>query len=323
MNRLNGRSIALIVLYATGSLLLSVFLIRLGGGHALQLLGERFALQAPEFVQARILVHLVARGLDALVPAAGFIRIYQVIAFGSILGVILAFRSLLCTAAALEHTHTLADGPLTALTILIPIAWNYLLLSDVFMPEDLPAMAFFTLGIVMLLRRRIAAFYLLFAIGTVNRESIILLVPAFLLVSPLGGTGPGRVVRTLLHCVALLALWAGIRWVVFSLLPDTGPRLLHEDHLRTNLHFVRDMLLMKRHAIRMWLTFGGLWVLIPLAWRGMPSVFRRLFALFPLMFAAMVYAGNLNGEARIWSELVPLVGIACVFCVRRCRTQMT
>lgn len=323
MNRLNGRSIALGVLYTSISLLLSVFFIRLGGGHALQLLGERFALQAPGFVQARILVHLVARGLDALLPAAGVIRIYQVIAFGSILGVILAFRSLLHTAAALEHTHTPTDNNLAALVILIPIAWNYLLLSDVFMPEDLPAMALFTLGIVMLLRRRIAAFYLLFAIGTVNRESIILLVPAFLLASPLGGTGPGRVIRTVLHCVALLALWAGIRWVVFSLLPDTGPRLLHEDHLRENLHFVRDMLLMKRHAIRMWLTFGGLWVLVPFAWCGTPSVFRRFLALFPLMFAVMVYAGNLNGEARIWSELVPLVGMAFVFCIRSDRARMT
>lgn len=178
-------------------------------------------------------------------------------------------------------------------------------------------MAFFTLGLVLLLRRRITLFYALFVIGTVNRESIVLLVPAFLLLSPVRGGGARRVLFTALHCLVLLAVWWGVRAFLTGMLSGPAENVMYEEHLGDNLRFLRDMLLLKRHALRMWLTFGGLWLFVPFAWRRLPAAFRRVYAISPLMLAVMAYTGNLNGEARIWSELVPLMALPAALVLSR------
>lgn len=293
--------------YAAVSILLPSILLTLAGRHALPLLEERFLFQAPGFVQARILVHLAARGLALVLPSAGIITIYHVLSSLSVMAMLLSFRRLV--GAVSTHTDWPDRDPARdCLIILVPVVANYILLGGVFMPEDFPAIALFSLGLAMLLEGRTGWFYAVFAVGCLNRETIVLLVPAFVLAAQTGRSGLGDLIARALHAVLLLAIWAGIRACIFTLLCGGIP-VLYEDHLAENLAFVRDMILMKPHAAKMWLTFGGMWLLVPFAWRRMPAVLRRLMILFPIMFLIMLKTGNFDGEARIWNELVPLAAL--------------
>lgn len=183
------------------------------------------------------------------------------------------------------------------------------------MPEDLPAIGLFCLGLAFLLRGNLPLFHAVFAIGTLNRESIILLLPAFLLVMPVRGRG--TVPKTILHCALMLASWCVVRRIVFGLLPGGPPSLLYEDHLQENLRFVSDLFSLERHTLRVWMTFGGLWILVPQVWRRTPPVLRRLLLIIPMMILVMLKTGNMAGEARIWNELVPLYSAVIAVCLKQ------
>lgn len=82
---------------------------------------------------------------------------------------------------------------------------------------------------------------------------------------------------------------------------------MFENHFHSNLDFVLSTFKGNPEALRMLMTFGGLWIVLPLCLRNAGGDTQRLLALFPLFYIVMLIVGNMNDEARIFSEMIPPV----------------
>ena len=60
--------------------------------------------------------------------------------------------------------------------------------------------------------------------------------------------------------------------------------------------------------------FGGIWIVIPIYWSKQPDFFKRLFFTVVPFVAGMSIVGLLY-EARIYSELVPVISALSVYCL--------
>jgi hypothetical protein len=178
---------------------------------------------------------------------------------------------------------------------------------------DVPAVLAFTLGVWFLHDRRWVAYYVLFAVGTLNRETTVFLTAVHLL------TGwPGSDRRALaLHIVAQAALWIGIRYGLYRIFRDNigyglVPNVLERNFL--TLMTPAGLLVLAS-------SLGLLWMPV-LFLRGRianPFVRRAVLVIVPY-FVGGFYVGDIT-ELRIWGELTPIVAIGFVALVHSLATD--
>ena len=188
---------------------------------------------------------------------------------------------------------------LLGLTLALPFRHNAF-----FFPWDTLSVAFFTAGLALLRERRWPAFYVLFAVATLNRETTCFLTIALVL-SELGRMSLPRLAA---HGAAQLAIWATIKALLLALYSQNVPLLgegtsgLFVMPTLLNLGAVSGVpgLLVLAGAM------GGLW-LVPLllAGRIADAPLRRMCRVVPVFVAAMLLVGEAL-EVRIYSELIPL-----------------
>jgi len=251
--------------------------------------------------QFRMLVPWLVAALRTVIPL-DVKALYQWIDVAAVLGLFYAFR---------YHLKSFFQG--AALNVL-PFAlfyvlpWNYLLARDlpILLPYDLAAVAFFALGLALLHRRKWSWYYPVFAIATLNRETMLFLTIIFAVMEyrrlPRGSYA--------LHLAAQLGIWLAIKLVIGSVYagnPGTSFEFYHVGtdvpHWRTNL----EMLATPQRLILFLSSFGFVWILIVAGWKRLRDPFTRksLWAIPP--FVLMIFAiGNLN-EMRVYGELTPLV----------------
>ncbi len=68
------------------------------------------------------------------------------------------------------------------LFILLPVSWNYFVLNSIYHAYDIPSLMFYLLGICLFLKERYFLFYLIFILGTFNRESTCFITISLLLI---------------------------------------------------------------------------------------------------------------------------------------------
>jgi hypothetical protein len=151
-----------------------------------------------------------------------------------------------------------------------------------------------TLALAFLAEGRLAAYYVVFALGTLNKETVLLMTLVFALVAS------ERLPRRLLfqHAVAQLAFLASVQWGlgrVFSGNPG-GPI---EWHLLKNLRFMKAMpgpssLLMLASAP----------ILIFVRLHDKPVLLRRALVILPPLVVSYLCLG-IYGEIRIFYEAYP------------------
>ena len=251
--------------------------------------------EAPKPFQPRVLVPLLGSWLDLAVGRViGLRSIYRVLDFIACFGTLVTFSRLL------RKTTALPNPQFGSLLLLYPMLWNYCVFGRLLYPYDIPAILFFTLGLLAIAERRWHLFYVVFVVGGLNRETICFLTVAYV------ASAWGKVAfRTLLGHVSLqLALFAGLKlalgWVFAENEGSTVGFLLQR-----NLTALTSVNI---DTARLALAFGLLWVFIPLAWRKLPSFHRRLLWVVPAFVAAMTVFGLLS-ELRIYSELLPIVTV--------------
>ncbi len=188
---------------------------------------------------------------------------------------------------------------------------------------DLPSLAFFSSGLYILFHKRHPLWFCaLFIIGTLNRETTLLLLPLFLLAKSAGGQSlDGQIGRnddsrrphfawvsmftkpSMLVTGSLLLFWIVWRaWISqhFSHNPSAaGPRLW------LNLGTIVCPLAWPQLAL-------GLAGLAPIVWLERHSIpdalLRKWLYMLPVWAAFMLWYG-LFIEARIFGELIPLVAV--------------
>lgn len=204
------------------------------------------------------------------------------------------------------------SGYLAAPAILIPMIWNYVILSSAHYIDDIPAVFFFIAGLILLKRRPFSSllFNIVFAVAFLNRESAVFLIPAMFLLH----LKKRKLIPLTLHCVALTATAYLVRIGLIRVLSSdpTASSPMFVNTLRINVSFLLTMFSGNAEALRMLMTFGGLWVLLPFCLPAAGSELRKLTVLLPVFFAGMLVAGSMNDEARIFNEMIPVVLSPCI-----------
>jgi len=159
----------------------------------------------------------------------------------------------------------------------------------------------------------------LLLLGAANRETVLCLPFVFLVLN----TGRIRPTKLLTHVLLQLLIVVCVRYCLIRLVVSTGSTgpLVREDHLQENLRFLTSLFSGNPRAWRMLMAFGGLWALVPLAWRSLPVVLKRTLLLVPLFVVAMIFVGNLDNEARIFNELVIVISIPVLVWLGRAAGQ--
>jgi hypothetical protein len=251
-----------------------------------------------ELFACRVLVPAVA-WLAKQATGANYWWVFRGLTTLAVAGTLLAYR------AYLSNFMQRSAASVASIAIVYPMIWNLCLLNRLYYPFDVPALLLFVLGCHLIHRRSWGAYYIVFVLAALNREAGLILVLVQLAVSL--GRIPTR--KLAVHAVTQLAVIVLIRFAVSLLVRGAPPRapLLT---VGTNAAVIADMLTLRGNALRDWvkflLSFGGVWVLIPWAARGLPrTVGRALLAALPALVLVLIY--GIVDEMRLYVEFVPLL----------------
>jgi hypothetical protein len=199
---------------------------------------------------------------------------------------------------------------LLSLALFYVLPFSFLLPRTMpFFPSDVPSILFFTLGLAFLYRERMAPYYLLFAVASLNRETTCFLTVVYVLTA-LGKVRPKTI---LLHTAAQLAVWVAVKYVLYLLFASNPGDGLFAFRFGANLEALA--------SARGWLTFlsfmGFTWIPV-LAWcRRIPDRFvRRSLLVVPPYVLGMFCVGYVL-ELRIYADLIPIVLTAFLLLVRQ------
>ena len=160
---------------------------------------------------------------------------------------------------------------------------------------DFPAMLFFTTGIVLLLRSQWKWYYAVFALGCLNKETMVFLLVPFLLITW------DRLSRRALaaHAVAHLGIFALVKsalMVAFA----ANPGGTVEFHFWTNLHD----LLMPYTMTAAVIAFLALFLLLFDLRNKPPALRRAAWAGVPFLIVTLCF--GLLAEVRVFLEVFPV-----------------
>ena len=120
----------------------------------------------------------------------------------------------------------------------------------------------------------------------------------------------------MLHCAAQLAIWIALKaWLAWVFRDNPGAAVF-ENQLRGNWGNALRLLKLDPTALQYLLTFGLLWLTVPLVWRYLPPFHRRALLVAVPFLLGMSVVGNLF-EVRIYGELIPLVTTPAIVWLRR------
>ncbi len=280
-------------------------------------LGELVGGQAWAPFQYRALVPWLIAGADRLgLVAGGDLRL----AFATV-EAISAFLLVAAMERLLKLYFPATRAALLAPAVLIPLVFTLatpVRANAYLYPYDTPAVLFMAVGLWLLLARKWWAFYPLFAVATLNRETTCFLTIMYLL-----GALRRYAPRTMAaHVTAQAAIWIAIKLALVWLYPsipieDRGATPFIEQPLfismaERNLQFLINPLSYAYVVAAL----GGTWVALGLYGRLVdpPEVRRALLVAIPFVLA-MSYVGLL-AEIRVFCELVPLFTLGYVLMLR-------
>ena len=273
----------------------------------------------------RVLVPLVVRGTDALLPPGARAGLEQFVSrhpglaarLGwqsahaswyalvfllhglSLVLFALAFRRLAARTLGLDPVRAAlaAAGALA----LVPIHFgyqNYL--------YDFPGLALFTLGLVLVAERRWGLFYFLWPLGLLNKETFVLLTPVFVL----GERARMPRARLLAHVgvqsASAIGLWLALGWVFRG--NAGGPLEWHLVRNLTHLPAPRQLL----HDLVYW----GAWACGLAFWREKRALAARALAVGGVLVGSTCFFGFL-GEYRDFYEAWPPLALLLTHTVLR------
>lgn len=170
--------------------------------------------------------------------------------------------------------------------------------SALWYPSDIPAMLVVVLSYLALFSGRIAAFYPLFVIGCLNRETVLFLLPLVALL-------PADVSRARwpwLHVSALFFVWGGIKTAMFF-----AYRGNHGYPVHPNIFVNLETLSSPAGAAA---ALGAACVLVALSVRALrrsgDARLKAALGAATLFLVSILFAGKLD-EFRVYLELLPLV----------------
>jgi hypothetical protein len=253
-------------------------------------LEKMIAFEADTPFQYRVLAPLVIRLLVHITDVDPY-------SISKVLTVVWTFASLLAFRLLLREFHSEVVSSFGAFFLVYALFWNHAVFGIWRMPFDLPGVLFFTIGLAALLRAKWSVFYVVFLLGAVNRETILFLTCAHMLLA-FKGTG-----RTLpwKHVSIQVGLWTVVR-IVLTVVFRGNEGGQFQTQVGANIEHLSSGIA----TVPLLLSFGGLWVPALAGWKVMDERTRRLLLLAVPFVGMMFLVGNIH-ELRIYNELVPIV----------------
>lgn len=226
-----------------------------------------------------------------------------------------AALALVYTAAARVVPPFAAGAAVLLTTVFVP--WGFLAVGyTASWPYDLPSLAFAACGTWAILARRFLPFVATLTLGTLNKETIVFLLPAYLF-----AVWPHLPSRTWLAQALILAAVFVVAYeaprmvythqdlptVTFSAY-DQGPRwITNLGHLRFHIQGLPLENIYWAFTLH----------LLPLlGWRGLPRGLRAIYGCSPILLVPIFFVGNLY-ELRLYNELIPVGTIGTAFVLWR------
>ena len=182
------------------------------------------------------------------------------------------------------------------------------------LPYDVPSLAFFSLGLMLVIERRTWLLPFLIAVATLNRETICFVILFYVIWEwkRLQQLAPAQRLRRILPLSLLqAAVWISVKlWLrahFHANATQSGGNGLFQTVFGTNLHFLANPAQWPLLAS----LFGFLWPVLIIGRKHLsPSALRTAcVVIIPAWFALMMVVGIIV-EVRVFSELSALVALA-------------
>ncbi|HTK83110.1 MAG TPA: hypothetical protein VL633_12555 [Bacteroidota bacterium] len=200
------------------------------------------------------------------------------------------------------------SGFLFSLLLLAIIPFHYMYSGfPIWYPYDTSAILVLTLGLIFLLEKKTAAFYILLFIGTFNKETTVFLILLHVLVN----WKTGERAWIVKHFCLQSALWIIAKVILFFVYRENSGELF-QIHLWGN---IKSIIFLKDSAVAGGLygfvilasLFGFLWLPVLLFRRLVNNDFvSSTLMVVPFFVAGMMFVGIIT-ELRIFGELIPIV----------------
>ncbi len=244
-----------------------------------------------------------------------FLKLAKGVEFLSVLLLIIAFRYYISLFIEDRAACTLLSF---SLFYVLPFNYlfNYFYFQSLFYPADIPAMLFFTLGLIFIYKKNWPVYYMVFALATFNRETSALLTLTYVFTA----LGKDRLKTIAAHCLAQLTIWVAIESFLYYLYADNPV----ED---PNIKFIKiswvgnSWFFFKENPIEAYTyffrTMGYLWIPVLFFFRRIREDFVRRSLLVVVLFAvSMTFLSANIHELRIWGEMIPVVLSAFLLIVK-------
>jgi hypothetical protein len=242
----------------------------------------------------RLLFAFLANGFQWVFPGFGYLKCFLL---SQLVAIVLAFEAIRGWGALFIRQDLAFLAQLLLVAILIPTIgyFNF---------YDFGIVFFFTAGLLCLFKRRFAAYLVLLALGTLNHEGSLLLIPVFMAMHAHGNLAR----RAFWGKVAVqLVVWVGVRSILYWWLPATVVPALHlGDNARELLH-PTAWLLMRYLPSGLWVGVAAFGI------RYAPTLLKRCLILVPLLLITALDFGIIH-EVRLFDALAPLV-VALILCL--------
>jgi hypothetical protein len=184
-------------------------------------------------------------------------------------------------------------------------------------PYDLPALAFSAAGLAAIVNRRFDLLLVILGVGTLNKETIYFLIPAFAAHSWIAGDPARRISARVLISLALCAVIYLLPRAVFADTVRSGSIVTVSIYeAEGKLRIVENLreLVQLPHGYWYENVYWGLLIHLPgfVFLRRLPPDLKALYAGVPFFVIPTLILGNI-WEVRIFNELLPLSVISAVW----------
>ncbi|MBI5715312.1 MAG: hypothetical protein HZC38_18095 [Chloroflexi bacterium] len=289
-----------IFLYALASGAFAYVRTEIGTEYALATRSALISFTAHNPYQQRFLISLLGNFISRFFPTPN-ITVFGILEGIAVFLLLLAFREYLIIAFRPHKPLSQGVADLLGFTILLPLSFNYIILSTQYYPSDIFSITLFVLGLIAIISQQWAFYFVIYIFAALNRETGIFLSISLLLICFRAISSRRLLPLFFLSLSLSLLIKSGLLFLFRA-----NPGSLYEMHLEDNLKYLLGMFYLEAEPLSRLMSFGGVWMLIPLGWHNSPLVFKKLLLILIPNFALNVVTGG-TGEVRVYGELVPII----------------
>ena len=295
---------------------------------------ERIAnFTANKVFQTRCLIPILA---DLLLPLIPVLKIllqwvvpysidYHVIL--QIINVVAVFLLIISLPILLDCLGSRVNHWLT-LTILIPMSWNYILINGVidgaglFYCYDIPSLTFFSIGLILFIKKKWGWFYVSFVLATINRESsCFITIAGFMLLVNFRISNQNNFFSEnkilILHVFSQAVIWTSIKLMLHYIFESNAGEFFEKPH--SMMQFLSGIGNDQKHwamqnASWFLTLFMGIWIIPAILYEHLSHQGRRFLLVGIIYVIVLIFRSNMM-ETRVYNELNVILSVTSMICI--------